>query len=275
MATPRKHWWRVSDEVAYEPWSNDVAATFLRLGAHLNTRWAREGRNAADACQVTLSRGTALQLTGSGSLARARSILRELATSITLVIDEQGTNTVVRWSKFAEFQKYESGPGVALETVDRSAVPPPPPPPPPPPQDAKKNQNGAAAPARDRLRSQVREIWPRCVEAARKHGRRWETLNDARLSHMAARAKEHGSDPEVLVKAIDGAVNYWRSCAPEGTDPARNLTPETLYRASNFAKYLEAASDPATTPRKLMSEMTREERLQWMRDNGQLPPEVN
>lgn len=125
MATQRKNWFKVADSVAFEDWPNDVAATFLRLGAYLNTRWARDGRLAVDRGRTTLSSAVLQQLTGSGSLARARRVLHELATHITLVIDEQGTSTVVEWSKYAEFQGSESGTGAATGTDASLAVPSP------------------------------------------------------------------------------------------------------------------------------------------------------
>lgn len=125
MATPRKNWFKVADSVAFEDWPNDVAATFLRLGAYLNTRWARDGRLAVDRGRTTISSAVLQQLTGSGSLARARRVLRSLATHVTLVIDEQGTSTVVEWPKYAEFQGSESGSGDATETDASPAVPSP------------------------------------------------------------------------------------------------------------------------------------------------------
>lgn len=108
MATPRKGWFKVADSVGAETWSNDEAATFLRLCAHLNTRWARDGLTAAEACRTTL-RWTALcSLTGSGSLARARSIIDRLAIDVSLTVIRQGTDTVLVWPKFAIFQGYAS-----------------------------------------------------------------------------------------------------------------------------------------------------------------------
>jgi hypothetical protein len=115
----------VADSVAYEPWDNDVAAAFIRLLAHLNTRWAREGRDASEACEVVLSRSMAMQLTGSGSLARARSILDRLATHVTLVVDRQGMATLVRWPKFAEFQKLPSESGAEVVAQPSELLPPP------------------------------------------------------------------------------------------------------------------------------------------------------
>lgn len=145
MATPRKHWFRVADSVAHEPWSNDVCATFTRLLGHLNTRWARDGKSAADACSVTLSRATAMQLTGSGSLARARSILNALATHVTIVVNEQGTNTMVRWPKFAEFQRLKSESGDEVETVAIAVTPPPQSAPAPAPARRKRERRTAVS----------------------------------------------------------------------------------------------------------------------------------
>lgn len=280
MATPRKHWFRVADSVAHEPWSNDVCATFVRLLAHLNTRWAREGRTAEEACHVVLSRGTAMQLTGSGSLARARSILRELATHVTLVIDEQGANTSVRWPKFAEFQRLESEHGAALKVHRFPALPSPQSAPAPAPArlkttDPQPPRTVAAAPAialngthREDLRASIRAVWPRCQAAASRHGRRWGKLTESRVVSLAARLKDFGPDPEVLVRAIDGAVAYWRSSAPKDADHTRHLVPETVYRPSTFPKYLEATEDPKTAPRKRVSEMNPEEIRELQRRGG-------
>lgn len=108
MATPRSNWFKVADSVAFESWSNDVAATFIRLGAYMNTRWARDGKRSEDRGRVVLSSAVLQQLTGTQSLARARRVLHELAMSITLVIDEQGTDTSCEWPKYAKFQEMGS-----------------------------------------------------------------------------------------------------------------------------------------------------------------------
>mgnify|MGYP003659983131 CR=1 FL=1 len=137
MATQRKKWFKVADSVQHEDWSNDVAATFLRLLAHMNTRWAREGKDPSSACSVSLSRANAMLLTGSGSLARARSILRELSTHVSLTLHEQGTSTSVEWPNYAIFQGLASGSGAAVKSVTPEAVPPP--------QDAKRKTQDADA----------------------------------------------------------------------------------------------------------------------------------
>jgi len=45
-----------------------------------------------------------------------------------------------------------------------------------------------------------------------------------------------------LEHVVHGAMRSW-SDAGEGWNPIRHLTPETLYRPSNFEKYLEAYRD--------------------------------
>jgi len=150
MATPRKAWFRVADSVAFEPWSNDVAATFMRLGAYLNTRWARDGRSAADAARVTLSPAVLCQLTGCAQVTRARRVLGELAAHVTLTVEAQGANTLIVWPKFSEFQRYESEPRAARETDGAPALPPPLDAPAPAPADARRETTSSsqAPPAR-------------------------------------------------------------------------------------------------------------------------------
>lgn len=136
MATARRHWFRVADSVAREDWSNDVAATFLRLGGMLNTRWARDGLDPAEACEIVLRPADLMACTGSQSLARARRIVNELAAHLSITVDEQGANTRLAWPKWAEFQKLDAPKTSAKRPESAPKMPPPPPPPPPPPQDA-------------------------------------------------------------------------------------------------------------------------------------------
>ncbi len=109
MATPRKRWFRVGDSIAREPWDNDLVATAVRLLANMNTRWARDGLSPEQGCTIKLSAGQLMDLTGSGSLVRARRILRALAAHVTLGIYEEGTFTLVEWRKVADFQQWPSG----------------------------------------------------------------------------------------------------------------------------------------------------------------------
>ncbi len=111
MATPRKHWFRVADSVALEPWSNDVAATFMRLLAHMNTRWAREGLSPEDACRVLIPARTLMTLTGSQDARTAQRRIQKLATTVTIrckfietMRGAGGKACSLEWPKYAEFQ---------------------------------------------------------------------------------------------------------------------------------------------------------------------------
>lgn len=137
MATARRHWFRVADSVAREDWSNDVAATFLRLGGMLNTRWARDGLNPEEACRIVLRPADLMACTGSQSLARARRIVNELAAHLSIIVREQGANTSLEWPKWSEFQKLDS-PKLPSNRPEAARKLPPPP---PPPQDAPARRN--------------------------------------------------------------------------------------------------------------------------------------
>ncbi len=144
MATARRHWFRVADSVAREDWSNDVAATFLRLGGMLNTRWARDGLSSEEACRIVLRPVDLMACTGSQSLARARRIVNELAAHLSLVVREQGANTSLEWPKWAEFQKLDSPKNAERRPEAAPKMPPPPPPPQDAPAPARRNQEGEA-----------------------------------------------------------------------------------------------------------------------------------
>lgn len=125
------------------------------------------------------------------------------------------------------------------------------PPPLAPAPGGKKPPSGAKA---------VRAIWPDVQAAAARHGRQWQVLSPKRLEIMAARlAGEGGGDPQSLVRAVHGAVAYWRASNPT-RDMTGHLVPETVYRASTFSKYLEAYSDPKTAPARRWEDMTPAER---------------
>ena len=97
-------------------------------------------------------------------------------------------------------------------------------------------------------RQEVRRMWPGCQDAAAHYGKEWKELTKSRLDRMAARLLERpGVGAIVLVNVIHGAVSSWGGMEPSSNgsfDPKRALTPETVYRASNFTKYLEAYSEP-------------------------------
>jgi hypothetical protein len=116
----------------------------------------------------------------------------------------------------------------------------------------------------DPIKAQIRRIWPEVQAAAAKHGKRWETLTPDRAAKLAARLREHGPDPQVLVKAVHGAIAYWKKTMPD-KDMLVYLTPDTVYRPGHFAKYIEFATDPKTAPQRPFSEWTREERQAFAR----------
>lgn len=128
MPTPRKRWFRVPDQVAHEPWSNDVLSFCIRLQGHLNSRWARDGLGGREACRTTLSPGQLMHLTGSASLVRARRIARALAAHVSLDVHAQGAYTTIEWLKWSEFQRLESETGADRDpenTPSASRVPRP------------------------------------------------------------------------------------------------------------------------------------------------------
>ncbi len=152
MATPRKHWFRVADSVAHEPWSNDVLATAIRILAHLNMRRARDGRSWVDATSVLCGPALLMTLTGSASLARARRIIDRLAMHVSLTVDRRGMDTLIYWPKFAEYQEPEPG-GRAATHGQRLQEHPPPTPAPTPapnrsPQASPSETAAAEAPTR-------------------------------------------------------------------------------------------------------------------------------
>ena len=96
-------------------------------------------------------------------------------------------------------------------------------------------------------------------KAAAQYGKRWEKLTADRLGKLAARLRDHGPDPQVLVKAVHGAVAYWKKTMPD-KDMSQYIATDTIYGAAKFSKYLEFASDPKTAPKKNWDDMTPEER---------------
>lgn len=150
MSSGRKHWFRVADSILYEGWSNDELATFVRLCAHLNTRWAREGRSYAEAGISLLDPADILKITGRARLDVGLSSLRALAELTSICVEPQGKLTRISWAKWSEFQhlKPDSGDGDAQKS--------------PSPQDAPARRK---TPPQD---SGKREPAPRAARASRK-----------------------------------------------------------------------------------------------------------
>lgn len=106
MATKKqeRRWFKVADSVARERWSNDEAALFLRLLAHLNTRRIRDDLAPEEAVQVLLGPAELAHLAGCQSLVRARRTLGGLAVHLGLTWSARGADTLVAWPKVAEIQ---------------------------------------------------------------------------------------------------------------------------------------------------------------------------
>jgi len=121
MATARKKWLRVYDEVADHPWSNDVLATFVRLQCHMNTKWARNGLSREAACKPCLTAPIAFQITGRRRLDAALAVLREAGDAAGFSCEHRGDVIAIDWPKYAELQDLapDRGAGAA------SDLPPP------------------------------------------------------------------------------------------------------------------------------------------------------
>lgn len=120
--------------------------------------------------------------------------------------------------------------------------------------------------ADERAALSVREAWPRCQAVAAQYGKTWRALSANRRVLLAARLRELGPEgsPDALWQAIHGAVAYWKGLRQSEFDPYANLVPETIYRPSQFTKYLEhyrapqapkiRAPEPALAPRVTQAE---------------------
>jgi hypothetical protein len=110
-------------------------------------------------------------------------------------------------------------------------------PPLPPPQGREEQETAPAG-----AESLSTEILDSVTSAFGAYGRKVLSRNETRKKIMRARVREHGGDASVLAEAVHGYVYHHRR-AGEGFDPMAHFTPETVFRASNFAKYLESAQE--------------------------------
>jgi len=247
----------MADSVRDEPWSNDVMATFSRLSAHLNTRWARDGKSSSEAGSVVLSPATAELLTGCRSLARARRVLHELAVHVSLTVDEQGMNTSVTWPKYSVFQRLDAPSQGGLEN-DASPFPPSPPPPPqdaPSPAEGRTKKPSPSAPASAPKPAEsgmellpIRTLvvfpeghpaWNSAKAAFEDYGKPIRSCGSARAKLAKARLKDHPDRGDVLAELVHGYIAFHDHHEP-AFDPLRYLTPETVFGPSKTDKYLDA-----------------------------------
>lgn len=255
--TARKRFFRVADSVLREPWDNDVLACAVRLMAYLNTRWARDQLDNEAAGSATVSIVDLMAITGKRRADVARKLAERLADVVSISIEHRGEVSLISWAKFPSFQKFDSRNGpetapkspapisdlqspyreeeedpltpVAEPTGDR-----------PPKVDLEPVGDPAEpTPIETARRDAVAEAWPDVSAAFAAYGRRPTVLNGSRHRSMAAALREFPGRPSVLVDLVHGYVASKEHAGP-GFDVLGYLTPETVFRASHRAKYLEA-----------------------------------
>ncbi len=129
------------------------------------------------------------------------------------------------------------------ETPSRQRRDSPSPEPSPEPVCKKKTRSASADPPvgdHDPAGTAVEAAWNAiCAAFAMYPGPTPAKLTPARRRLLSARQKEHAGNG-VLESAVHGYWAIHRTSASGGWDPAKNSTPETIFRASNCAKYIEA-----------------------------------
>lgn len=137
--TARKHWFRAADSLLRENWDDAMLATWVRLLAFLNSRWARDGIATQNAGWVILRPRDIAFITNRARAAHGEPILRRLAADGALTMRQPGAGDSWTPSKgggdltitvpnYAKFQGLSSRSG-AIQGPSR-------PPPHTPPQDA-------------------------------------------------------------------------------------------------------------------------------------------
>ena len=114
MATPRKRWFKVPDEVGASEASNDALAFYVRCGSLLSTRWAADGIANEDAGRCTLTPGLLAHLAGCKRTERAEHVAREFAARFGATIAKDGACYRIEWPKFASLQWPASDDGAAI-----------------------------------------------------------------------------------------------------------------------------------------------------------------
>lgn len=90
MATGRRHYFFVADQVGHEDWSNDQLAFLVRLMAHLHERWARDGLTPGQAGMTRLNFTNLLRITGQQHVGDAVDSLLALAQQVTIRVEING-----------------------------------------------------------------------------------------------------------------------------------------------------------------------------------------
>ena len=231
---------------------NDLLATWVRLGM-----LAVERRAGLTSDIFVVRREELPTLTGQKRGDSALRVWKKLLTSSPVVANYSEPIWTVEFPKFAEKQGFSEknvGPPIPMPTTkEEKKVPTE-------PvddgqtastTDGEKPTNVGGSPESDdppaiRIDPRpglARLAWPDAARAAAKYGKRWSPKpSDRRIVLMAARLRDFPSaNPDVLVRAVHGAVKSWNR---DEVAIAKWLRPETVYRRSNFEKYIEAYNEP-------------------------------
>ena len=231
---------------------NDLFATWSRLGM------LAVERRAARTSDIFVVRNEELPaLTGTKRGDSALRVWNKLLSSSTLVAEYSPPIWTVHFPKFAEKQGFGLGkePPPNTEYLDKRTLP----------TEASSDADqqtalidGGETPTNSRGSRESDEVestgpetraaavareWSACVSAAATYGKRWSPQPSARrVTMLVARLRDFPSaNPDVLVRAIHGAVRSWNR---DEESIAKWLRPETVYRRANFEKYIEASNEP-------------------------------
>jgi len=117
MASPRKNYSRLPDQILREDLKDATLADLVRLAAYLNQRWARDGLTPDEAEECALSSQEAMLVTNTSSPRSARRRLLALTSCTPFgelhaepVHAERAWPVRVRWHNFTDVQGYRDRP---------------------------------------------------------------------------------------------------------------------------------------------------------------------
>lgn len=108
MATPRKNWFKVPDSICFDALTNDELACLVRLQAYMNTRWARDGKNASERGKCVIDARMAMTISGKHRPDVALTSLRHLADITSMSARCEGDIVSIDWPKYADFQAMDA-----------------------------------------------------------------------------------------------------------------------------------------------------------------------
>lgn len=221
MATPRKNWFKVPDSICFDSLTNDELACLVRLQAYMNTRWARDGKNASERGKCVVDARMAMTISGKHRPDVALTSLRHLADITSMSVRCEANIASIHWPKYADFQAMDSresplpSPNQAnTKKEDRSVEAP-------------------AAPAATRPKRQ-RSTTPKtpCPDQ----------LEPEQRAGLRAWAEENGIDPASLKGEWEAMRDHWRGLSEQRADwPASFRT--WLRRSKRFAARDEAKNN--------------------------------